>query len=102
MRRLLDQANDETKFLASHSRVVMKKERYRGYVDYLEGLWNGVRIARAKGRTLDQAKADLPLSGFPAVAGLPNEELRGTEWENLDIHGHNIERLWTMLERPPR
>ena len=58
--------------------------------------------ARAQGRTLDQAKADLPLKGFPAVAGLPNEELRGTEWENLDIHGHNIERLWTTLDRSPR
>lgn len=102
MRRLLDEASDETRFLASHSRVVMKKERYRGYVDYLEGLWHGVKSARASGRTLDQAKADLPLTSFPTVAGLPNEELRGTEWENLDIHGHNIERLWTMLERAPR
>lgn len=102
MRRLLAEANDETKFLASHSRVAMKKEQYHGYVDYLEGLWKGVRGARAQGRTLDQAKADLPLKGFPAVAGLPNEELRGTEWENLDIHGHNIERLWTTLDLSPR
>lgn len=102
MKGLLEEANDETKFLASHSRVVMKKEKYRGYVAYLEAVWNGLRSARAKGRTLEQAKADLPLSGFPGVAGLPNEELRGTEWENLDIHGHNIERLWKALERGPR
>jgi glyoxylase-like metal-dependent hydrolase (beta-lactamase superfamily II) len=102
MKGLLDEANDETRFLASHSRVVMKKDRYRGYVAYLEGVWNGLRSARAKGRTLEQAKADLPLAGFPGVAGLPNEELRGTEWENLDIHGHNIERLWKALDRGPR
>jgi glyoxylase-like metal-dependent hydrolase (beta-lactamase superfamily II) len=98
MRGFLNEANGETKFLASHGRAVMKKAQYGEFVSYLEGVWNGVRRAKTGGRTLDQAKADIPLKGFPAIAKLPNEQLRGTEWENLDIHGHNIERMWQALE----
>lgn len=100
MRAVLSEANGETRFLPSHGRAVMKKSQYEDYVSYLEGVWSGVKRARAAGRTLGQAKADLPLTSFPAVAKLPNEELRGTEWENLDIHGHNIEYLWKVLDRP--
>jgi len=98
MRGLLDQANDSTRFLASHGRAGMNKGQCRQFVTYLEGVWSGVRSAKAEGKTLDQAKAEIPLSSFPEIAKLPNEELRGTEWENLDIHGHNIERLWMVLE----
>ena len=101
MRRVLAEANGETKFLASHSRAVMRKGQYEAFVSYVEGVWNGVKRARAAGKTLEQAKAEVPLSAFPAIAKLPNEELRGTEWENLDIHGHNVEHLWKVLERGP-
>ena len=101
MRRVLAEANEETKFLASHSRAVMKKGQYQDFVSYLEGVWSGVRRARSAGKTLDEAKAEVPLAKFPAIARLPNEELRGTEWENLDIHGHNVERLWKVLDRGP-
>jgi len=101
MRGLLKEANGETKFLASHGRAVMSKGQYEEFVSYLEGVWNGVRRARSGGRTLDQAKVDIPLKGFPAIAKLPNEQLRGTEWENLDIHGLNIERMWKALDRAP-
>lgn len=102
MRGLLKEANGETKFLASHGRAVMNKGQYEEFVSYLEGVWNGVRRARTAGRTLDQAKAEMPLTGFPAIARLPNEQLRGTEWENLDIHGHNIDRMWKALDKTPR
>lgn len=102
MRDVLNGANGETKFLASHGRAVLNKGQYEEFVSYLEGVWSGVRRARTGGRKLDQAKADIPLKGFPAIAKLPNEQLRGTEWENLDIHGHNIERMWQALERSPR
>ena len=100
MRDVLGEANGETRFLPSHGRAVMKKGQYEDYVSYLEGVWNGVKRARSIGRSLEQTKAELPLSSFPAVAKLPNEDLRGTEWENLDIHGHNIERLWKLLDSP--
>ena len=100
MRAVLDEADGETRFVPSHGRAVMKKGQLEGYVSYLQGVWDGVKRARGSGRTLEQAKADLPLTAFPAVAKLPNEDLRGTEWENLDIHGHNIERLWKVLDRP--
>lgn len=100
MRAVLKDANAETRFLPSHGRAVMKKGQYEGFVSYLEGVWNGVKRARSGGRTLEQAKADVPLTSFPAVAKLPNEDLRGTEWENLDIHGHNVERLWKVLDPP--
>lgn len=99
MHGLLKEANGETRFVPSHGRTMMKKEQVDRAVAYLEGLWTGLRRARSSGRTLDQAKSDLPLSAFPGVAGLPNEALRGSEWENLDIHGHNVEHLWKVLDR---
>ena len=101
MRRVLDETNEETKFLSSHGRAVMKKRQVQELVAYVEGVWNGVKRARAAGKSLEQAKAEVPLAAFPAIAKLPNEELRGTEWENLDIHGHNVEHLWKVLERGP-
>jgi glyoxylase-like metal-dependent hydrolase (beta-lactamase superfamily II) len=98
MHGLLNEANDDTRFLASHGRAIMKKGQYQQFVSYLEGVWNGVRRANSSGKTLEQAKADIQLRDFPEIARLPNEELRGTEWENLDIHGHNIEHLWKVLD----
>ena len=98
MHHLLNTADDNTRFLASHGRAVMKKGQYQKFLTYLEGLWRGVRRAKAAGKTLDQAKSEILLKDFPEIAKLPNEELRGTEWENLDIHGHNIEHLWHVLE----
>lgn len=101
MRRVLAEANEEAKFLASHGRAVMKKGQYQDFVAHVEGVWNGVRRARSAGKTLEQAKAEVPLKAFSAVAKLANEELRGTEWENLDIHGHKVEHLWKVLDRGP-
>jgi hypothetical protein len=69
------------------------------FVSYLEAVWNGVRRAKASNKTLEQAKAEMPLKDFPEVSKLPNETLRGTEWEILDIHQQNIEHLWKVLER---
>jgi glyoxylase-like metal-dependent hydrolase (beta-lactamase superfamily II) len=99
MRRLLNEAGDNTRFLPSHERGVMKKELCQRFVSYLEELWNGVRRAKSNGKTLEQAKAEMPLKNFPGVATVPNETERGTEWEILDIHQQNIEHLWKVLER---
>jgi glyoxylase-like metal-dependent hydrolase (beta-lactamase superfamily II) len=97
LRGLLNEATEDTRFLPSHHRAAMKKAQYQQFVAYLDGVWNGVRAARSKGKTLEQAKAGIRLADFPETARLPNEELRGTQWENLDIHGHNIEHLWNVL-----
>jgi glyoxylase-like metal-dependent hydrolase (beta-lactamase superfamily II) len=97
MHGLLNDANENTRFLASHGRTVMKKEQIQQSVSYLEELWKGVRRAKANGKTLEQAKAEIPLKDFPAVSKLPNENLRGTEWEILDIHQQNIEHMWKVL-----
>jgi glyoxylase-like metal-dependent hydrolase (beta-lactamase superfamily II) len=97
MHGLVDSANDSTRFLRSHGRTVMKKEQHQRFVSYLEQLWNKLRRAKASGETLEQVKAETPLKDFPEVAKLPNESLRGTEWEILDIHQQNIEHLWKVL-----
>jgi len=94
---VLNDANENTRFLPSHGRAIMKKEQYVQFVSYLEKLWDGVRRAQAAGKTLEQTKAELPLTNFPEVAKLPNEELRGTQWEILDIHQQNIDHLWKVL-----
>jgi glyoxylase-like metal-dependent hydrolase (beta-lactamase superfamily II) len=97
MHGVLNDANEQTRFLASHGRAIMKKAQYVPFVSYLEKLWNGVRRAKAEGKTLEQTKAELPLQDFPEVAKLPNENLRGTQWEILDVHRQNIDRLWAVL-----
>lgn len=102
MHRLLKGADDATRFLASHGRAVMRKGQYEQFVAYLEGTWNRVQQARSKGKTLEQAKSEILLSDFPEIAKLPNEVLRGTEWENLNIHEHNIEHLWKVLDGTTR
>jgi glyoxylase-like metal-dependent hydrolase (beta-lactamase superfamily II) len=97
MRAVLNDANENTRFLTSHGRTIQKKEQYLPLVSYLEKLWAGVRRAKADGKTLEQAKAGLPLQSFPEVAKLTNENLRGTEWEVLDIHQQNVDFLWSVL-----
>jgi len=97
MHGVFNDANENTRFLPSHGRAIMKKEQYVQFVSYLEKLWEGVRRAQAAGKTLEQTKAELPLTNFPEVAKLPNEELRGTQWEILDIHQQNIDHLWKVL-----
>jgi glyoxylase-like metal-dependent hydrolase (beta-lactamase superfamily II) len=98
LRRILGEADASTKFLASHGRAVMTKAQYQPFLQYLDGVWAGVRRGRSLGLTLDQTAATIPLQDYPELAKLPNENLRGTEWENLDLHRHNIERLWKVLD----
>ncbi|MGA3283485.1 MAG: MBL fold metallo-hydrolase [Verrucomicrobiota bacterium] len=100
MHGLLNEADGNTRFIASHGRAIMRKEQCAQFVSYLEKLWTEVRRAKAGGKTLEQAKADLPLQGrFPEVAKLENQSLPGTQWEILDIHQQNIEHLWKVLEK---
>jgi glyoxylase-like metal-dependent hydrolase (beta-lactamase superfamily II) len=99
MHLLLNEANEKTQILATHHRAIMKKEQIQQFVSYLEEVWNRVRRAKASGKTLDQAKTETPLKDFPEIAKLPNETLRGSEWEILDIHQQNIDHLWKVLEK---
>jgi glyoxylase-like metal-dependent hydrolase (beta-lactamase superfamily II) len=98
MHRLLNESNENTQFLPSHGRAAMKKDQIQQSVSYLEELWRKVRLAKASGKTLAEIKADIPLKNFPEIAKFPNEYLRGTEWEILDIHQQNIEHMWRALE----
>jgi glyoxylase-like metal-dependent hydrolase (beta-lactamase superfamily II) len=99
MHGLLNEANDSTRFLASHGHTVMKKEQVQQFVSYLEVMWNSIRRAKSNGKTLEQVKTEMPLKDFHEIAKLPNEKYRGTEWEILDIHQQNIEHLWKVLGR---
>jgi plasmid stabilization system protein ParE len=75
----------------------MGKADCQRFFTYLEKLWNGVRRAKAEGKTLEQSYTDLPLQDYPEMAKQPNESLRGTEWEILDIHRQNIDFFWKVL-----
>jgi glyoxylase-like metal-dependent hydrolase (beta-lactamase superfamily II) len=99
MHPLLNEANEGTRIIPSHGRAMMNKEQIRQFVSYVEEMWNKVRRAKAGGKTLDQAKTEMPLKEFPKVAGLPNEKYRGSQWEILDIHQQNIDHLWKVLEK---
>jgi glyoxylase-like metal-dependent hydrolase (beta-lactamase superfamily II) len=96
MGTVLKEANDQTRFIPSHDRDILKKEQCSQQVAYLEKLWDGVRRAKADGKTLEQTRSDLPLQSFPEVANLANEKNRGTPWERLDIHSQNIGLLWKV------
>ncbi len=95
--RLLKDANDDTRFLPSHGRTALTKNQMQQSVAYLENLWQKVRVAKSSGKTLSDTTAEIPLKDFPDMAKLPNEYLRGTEWEILDIHRQNIEHMWKVL-----
>jgi glyoxylase-like metal-dependent hydrolase (beta-lactamase superfamily II) len=97
MHAVLQEADDQTRFVPSHDRSVLKKEPCAQQVAYLEKLWADLRSARADGKTLEQARADFPRQSFPEVANLSNEKNRGTPWERLDIHNQNIGILWKVL-----
>ena len=99
MHKILNEANENTQFFASHHRAIMKKEQILQFVSYVEELWNKIRLAKAGGKTLDQVKTELLLKEFPEVAKLPNEKFVGSQWEILDIHKQNIEHLWKVLEK---
>jgi glyoxylase-like metal-dependent hydrolase (beta-lactamase superfamily II) len=101
MHAVLKDANENTQFLPSHDRGIMKEEQCAQFVSYLEKLWAGLRRARADGQTLEQARTGLPRQSFPEVANLPNEKNRGTQWEILDIHQRNIGFLWKVLGKSP-
>lgn len=98
MHRLLNESNESTLFLPSHGRTAMKKDQVQQSVSYLEDLWKKVRLAKSSGKTLSETMAAAPLKDFPGAAKLPNEYLRGTEWEILDIHQQNIEHMWKASE----
>jgi glyoxylase-like metal-dependent hydrolase (beta-lactamase superfamily II) len=100
MHGLLNEADGNTRFIASHGRAIMRKEQCALFVSYLEKLWTEVRRAKAGGKTLEQTKTNLSLQEhFPEVAKLQNQSLPGTQWEVLDIHQQNIEHLWKVLEK---
>jgi glyoxylase-like metal-dependent hydrolase (beta-lactamase superfamily II) len=99
MHRLLSEANEGTQIIPSHHRAMMNKEQLLQFSSYVEEVWNKIRRAKASGKTLDQAKTEMPLKEFPNVAGLPNEKYRGSQWEILDIHQMNIDHLWKVLEK---
>ena len=97
LREVLDEANENTRFLTCSQRQVMGKADCQRFSTYLEKLWNDVRRAKAEGKTLEQSCAALPLQDFPEMAKQPNESLRGTEWEILDVHRQNIGFFWKVL-----
>jgi glyoxylase-like metal-dependent hydrolase (beta-lactamase superfamily II) len=99
LREVLDGADENTRFMACSQRQFMKKEHCQRFYTYLDRLWAGVRRAKAEGKTLAQAKAGMPLQGFPEVAHLRNENWRGTEWEVLDIHQQNTEYFWRVAAK---
>ena len=99
LREVLDEANENTRFLACSQRQVMGKADCQRFSTYLEKLWNGVRRAKAEGKTFEQSCTALPLQDFPEMAKQPNESLRGTEWEILNVHRQNIGFFWRVLEK---
>jgi len=58
-----------------------------------------VRRAKAEGKTLEQARAALPLTDFPMYAQFSNDAFVGTEWEIRGIQQHNVDFFWKVLSR---
>jgi glyoxylase-like metal-dependent hydrolase (beta-lactamase superfamily II) len=96
MHQILNEANDQTRFIPGHDCEIMTKEQCAQQVAYLEKLWAGLLRLKSDGKTLAQARAALPLEDFPEVAKLANVKNLGTPWERRDIHGQNIDLLWAV------
>jgi glyoxylase-like metal-dependent hydrolase (beta-lactamase superfamily II) len=100
LRQLVGEANESTRFIPVHGNVFLNKADYQRILSYLEKLWGEVRRLKAEGKTLEQAKATLPLKErFPEVADLRDEMFKGTKYETLGIHQYNVEFLWKTLEK---
>jgi len=97
LRELLDESNENTRFMACAGRGFMNKGNVEQFLAYLEKMWAGVRRAKAEGKTLEQARAALPLKDFPMVTQLSNQLFVGTEWEIRDIHQNNVDFFWKVL-----
>jgi glyoxylase-like metal-dependent hydrolase (beta-lactamase superfamily II) len=100
LRTLIGEANGSTKFIPCHGEAFMNKAEIQQFHVYLEKLWSEVRRLKAEGKTLEQAKAALPLKErFPEAANLQDERNRGKAYETLGIHQFNVEFLWRTLDR---
>ena len=99
LREVLAETDENTRFLTCSQRQIMGQAECQRFYAYLEQLWNGVRRAKAGGKTFEQCCAALPLQDFSEMAKQPNESLRGTEWEILDVHRQNIGFFWKVLEK---
>ena len=90
LNEVLSETNEKTQFVSCHGWSVMNKAQVSKQVAYLEKLWNEVRSAKAAGRTLEQAKADLSRTErFSEVA-----DLAGATDGISNVHEHNIQALW--------
>jgi glyoxylase-like metal-dependent hydrolase (beta-lactamase superfamily II) len=88
---VLEQANEKTRFVSCHGWTVMNKAQCVRQAAYLETLWNDVRRAKTAGKTLEQTQEALSRpERLAEFAGLANAA-DGV----ANIHGHNIEALWT-------
>jgi hypothetical protein len=97
LREVLDESNGNTRVMACAERGFMNKGNVEQFLGYLDQMWAGVRRAKAEGKTLEQARAALPLKDFPTVARLSNQAFAGTEWEIRDIHQDNVDFFWKVL-----
>jgi cyclase len=99
LRNVLDGANDKTLFIPGHGLKTMNKADMEQTLAYLQRLWSEVRRAKAEGKTLEQAKAALPLKErFPEVAGRQDAAWAGTQYEIPGVHMYNVEFLWKALD----
>jgi len=87
---VLSEANDKTQFISCHGWSLMTKAQVAQDAAYVEKLWNEVRMAKAAGKTLEQAKqATRRAELFPELAGLKDEA-----YGIPSIHQRNVEMLW--------
>ncbi len=75
----------------SHSPPLLKQDMVP-VRDYYQKMLSGLEAARQKGLTLDQAKARLPASAFPAFRDTP-----AGSWSH-DMHARNLRNLWRILQ----
>jgi glyoxylase-like metal-dependent hydrolase (beta-lactamase superfamily II) len=97
LREVLDESDENTRFMACTGRKFMKKGDVEQFLGYLEKMWIGVQRAKAEGKTLDQARVSLPLSDFPFYAQLSNVAYAGTEYELRGIQQNNVDFFWKVL-----
>jgi len=97
LREVLNESNDKTRFMTCSGRQFMNKSDVEHFLGYLDRMWTGVRRAKAEGKTLEQARAALPLKDFPMYSQLSNSSLVGTEWEIRDVQQNNVDFFWKVL-----
>jgi hypothetical protein len=76
----------------AHTDMRLGVETFQQQYHYLKKIWNGLRELKAKGGTLEDAKAK-----YTIERDFPYFKDRMLKMRDMDIHQNNVEAIWDKI-----